>query len=526
MVQLLRTRKMEKMSEQIDVVFVEPNSRKLTYQGLADDYAAVETPTWSLLLAQSCRAKGYKVAILDANAERLNDSEACDRVERLNPRLVLFVVYGQTPNSGTTNMSGAMDLASYIAAFTNYKIGFVGSHSSALPKDVLKEWFVDFVFTNEGVYALHNLLSGDLNDRKHIENVKGIGWKWKDEYCDPELIINPPERIVPQERMVEDLPGYAWDLLPYREKPFDLYRAHFWHSNYDHDNSSPCAAIYTSFGCKFKCHFCMINILNRTDNRDDAVSSDFNVMRWWPADFIIKEFDKLYKEYGVKNIRISDEMFFLNKSHYLPIIEGLEKRGYPLNMWAYSRIDTCRKEYLERFKKVGINWLALGIEAANRTIRQEITKGAFKDVDINEVVKTIKEAGINVVGNYIFGFPNETKEDLQKTLDLALELNCEFANMYCAAALPGSPLYMEAKKKGLDLPKSFEEYAFFSYECKPLPTNFLQAKEVLEFRDKAWTVYNTNTKFLDLIELKFGKTSRSNIEVLSKLKLKRKLLGN
>jgi radical SAM superfamily enzyme YgiQ (UPF0313 family) len=522
------------MNNQIDVVFVEPNSSKQSYQGLADDYAAIETPTWSLLLAQSCRSKGFKVAILDCNAERLTDYEAYNRLVDLNPRLILFVVYGQNPNSGTTNMSGAIRLAGYIkdgAAisddfFTYPTIGFVGSHSSALPKEVLQHDCVDLVFTNEGVYALHNLLAGDLNDSKYVESVKGIGWKWRDEYCDPEIIINPPERIVPQDRMVEDLPGYAWDLLPYKEKPFDLYRAHFWHTNYSHENRSPFAAIYTSFGCKFKCHFCMINILNRTDNGEDKVSSDFNTMRWWPAEFILKEFDKLYNDYGVKNIRISDEMFFLNKQHFLPIIEGLEQRNYPLNMWAYSRIDTCREDYLKRFKAVGINWLALGIEAANRNIRQEITKGAFKDVDINEVVKLIQSYGINVVGNYIFGFPNEKLEDLQKTLDLAIELNCEFANMYCAAALPGSPLYMEAKKKGLDLPSSFSEYAFYSYECKPLPTNYLSAKEVLAFRDKAWTIYNTNPKFLDLVACKFGSDSMRNIIKQAKIKLKRKLLGD
>ncbi len=65
-----------------------------------------------------------------------------------------------------------------------------------------------------------------------------------------------------------DLPGYAWDLLPYKSQPLDLYRAHFWHAEFNHDLRTPFAAIYTSLGCKFKCDFCMINIVNRTDNAD------------------------------------------------------------------------------------------------------------------------------------------------------------------------------------------------------------------------------------------------------------------
>lgn len=506
--------------KQLDVLFVEPNSAYKLYQDLAHTYSAVETPTWSLLLANSMRSMGFSVRILDANAERLDKIQVAERIKESDPRLVLFVVYGQNPNSGTMNMAGAVEEAKFLReSYPDYKIGFVGSHTSALPEEVLSLTYVDFVLLNEGVYALRNLLSSNL--KGNLSSVKGIGWKNK-----TQLILNEPEKIVPQERMSIDLPGYAWDLLPYRNKPFDLYRSHYWHTNYNNDNRTPFAAIYTSFGCKFKCEFCMINILNRTSNDKNSVSSDFNVMRWWPAEFILKEFDKLYKDYGVKNIRISDEMFFLNKQHYTPIVDGLIQRDYPLNMWAYSRVDTCRKEELQNFKKAGINWLALGIESANRTIRQEITKGAFKDVDIKNIVNLIQDSGINVVGNYIFGFPNENITDLQSTLDLALELNTEFANMYCASALPGSPLYMRAKMNNWDLPNSFEEYAFYSYECKPLPTNHLTPKEVLAFRDSAWLTYNSSKAYLDMVEKKFGKDNKQNIEDQTKIKLKRKILGD
>ena len=496
----------------LDVLFIEPNSSRSSYQGLADDYAAIETPTWSLLLAQSCRAKGFKPAILDANAERLSDEQALERVKQLNPRLVCFVVYGQNPNSGTVNMSGVISLSKLLHD-SGYKISVVGSHASAKPKELMEYPSIDIVLTNEGVYAMHNLLASDLSDEA-LREIKGIGFNG---------VLNPPERIVPQDRMVEDLPGYAWDLLPYKEKPFDLYRAHFWHAGYKHEDRSPFAAIYTSFGCKFKCQFCMINILNRTDNRDDAVSSDFNVMRYWPADFIIKEFDKLH-EYGVKNIRISDEMFFLQKKHYEPILTLLEERNYPLNMWAYSRIDTCRPEFLERFKKVGINWLGLGIEAATKVVRQEVTKGSFRDIDIQTVVKNIKDAGINVGANYIFGFPGENMQNLQETLDLAKEINAEFSNVYCAAALPGSPLHLEAVKNNWPLPETFSEYGFYSYDCKPLPTRHLTPKQVLKFRDDAWTELATDERYLQLVESKFGKQARANIEEQAKLKLRRKLL--
>jgi len=515
-----------------DIIFIEPNSASHVYQGLAKDYAAIETPTWSLLLAQSCRSKGFDVGILDANALRLSPQEVCDEVWEQRPRIICFVVYGQNPNSGTANMVGAYQEAEFIknkllttqgtmfgVGSTGYapKIVFVGSHTSALPLEVLEKKFVDIVLVNEGVYALHNLLSSKLTE-KELETIKGIGWK-----IGTSLILNEAEKLVPHDRMDIDLPGYAWDLLPYKENPFDLYRAHFWHTNYKTDERSPFAAIYTSLGCTFQCEFCMINILNRTSNSADVVSSDFNVMRFWSPEFIIKEFDKL-ADYGVKNIRISDEMFFLNKKYYEPLLDLLIERDHKFNMWAYSRIDTCREQYLSKFKKAGVNWLALGIEAASPTIRQEITKGKFKDVDIRDVVKKIKNSGIKVVGNIIFGFPNEDYPEMQQTLDLALELKCEFTNMYCAAALPGSPLHRKAKENNWELPSTPQEWSFFSYECKPLPTNHLSAAEVLEFRDKAWEILHADPDYLKMIEETFGADSRQNLEAQSKIKLKRKLL--
>lgn len=198
--------------KKLDVLFVEPNCAKESYQELSGDFSAVETPTWSLLLAQSCRSIGYGVGILDSAAERLNDEQILIRIKDASPRLVVFVMYGQNPNSGTTSMIGAYRTAEKLKqSYPNIPICMVGSHISALPKEVIEKPFVDFILLNEGVYALRNLLSTNLKD--NLNQVRGIGWK-----NDGIPTLNPSERIVPQERMDIDLPGYAWDLLPYEKK--------------------------------------------------------------------------------------------------------------------------------------------------------------------------------------------------------------------------------------------------------------------------------------------------------------------
>ena len=195
-------------------------------------------------------------------------------------------------------------------------------------------------------------------------------------------------------------------------------------------------------------------------------------------------------------------------------------------MWTYSRIDTVRQDALELFKKAGVNWLALGVEAGNQTVRQEVSKGTFKQVNIRHICETISNSDINIISNYIFGFPEDNHETMQETLDLALDLNTEMANMYPCQALPGSPMYYRAKREGWALPESFEGFAFLSYESQPLPTKYLSAEEVLRFRDSAWQKYFTNELYLNLVEKKFGNIERKNIEEMSKIRLKRKILGD
>jgi radical SAM superfamily enzyme YgiQ (UPF0313 family) len=220
-------------------------------------------------------------------------------------------------------------------------------------------------------------------------------------------------------------------------------------------------------------------------------------------------------------------MFLLNRKYYVPLCEMLKERGYGdiLRMWAYSRVDTVRRpDLLKLVREAGIKWLALGIESGDKTVRLEVSKGRFEDVDIQKVINQVHEADIEVMANYIFGLPGDTKESMQRTLDLSKEL-CTFGwNAYAAMALPGSQLYKTAIMKGTPLPDDYEGYSFHGYNTLPLPTDSLTAAEVLEFRDKAFDEYHTYPPFQEKVKNKFGQVAVDNINEMLKVKLKRKIL--
>ena len=507
----------------MDVLFIAPGNARGIYQDLAEDYAAIEPPTWALLLAQSCRAVGLDVHICDANAERLNGAAVLDRVTKAKPRLICFVVYGQNVNAGTVNMAGAIYLADFLKdKGVDAPISLVGSHVQALPVQTLQmESSIDFAFTNEGVYALRNVLALESIDPDSLSTVKGIVWRDGER-----VIMNPAEGVVPAERMAEDLPGYAWDLLPCREKPLDLYRSPMWHAEYDPAKRSPYAAIQTSLGCQFGCDFCMINMINRDDEAEVGVAGNYSRMRHWPVDFIIREFDKL-ADMGVYTIKITDELFLFHKRFYEPLCRTLAERDYRdrLTMWAYSRIDTVRSpELLNLVRSAGIKWLALGIESGDKAVRLEVAKGKFEEVDIRKVVEQIHAADINVMANYIFGLPGDTPASMRRTLDLSKELCTLGWNAYAAMPLPGSQLYKDAVLKGFELPDSYEGYSFHGYETHPSRTDACTAAEILRFRDEAFDEYHLHEPFLQLVEHKHGPERVRAIQEMTQIKLKRKIL--
>ena len=142
------------------------------------------------------------------------------------------------------------------------------------------------------------------------------------------------------------------------------------------------------------------------------------------------------------------------------------------------------------------------------------------------MIKKVHEADINVMANYIYGLPGDTDKTMKKTFDLSLELCTAGWNTYAAMALPGSQLYKNALINKNKLPNTYEGYSFHSYETLPLSTESLTAAEILRYRDEAFKKYHTYKPFLDKIKNKFGEKAAKNIEEMTKVSLKRKILGD
>jgi len=192
-----------------------------------------------------------------------------------------------------------------------------------------------------------------------------------------------------------------------------------------------------------------------------------------------------------------------------------------LNIWAYARVDTINEKMLKKMKQAGINWLAFGCESASKKVREGVSK-KFEQNTIKKAVEITQVAGIHIIGNFIFGLPDDDFETMQETLEMAKEFNFEYVNFYTAMAYPGSQLYEDALQKGIKLPEKWHGYAQYSEDTLPLPTKYLSASDVLRFRDKAFVEYFRNPKYIEMIRGKFGDTVVQHIDEMLKHKIHRR----
>lgn len=481
-----------------DILLVKPGSQKQLYGELsALELTAMEPPLWAALLAAYLRQLGYGVVLLDAEVERLTYEQTATRIKDVNPRLAAIVVSGTNPSASTSNMTGAGAILKHLDAVSpQIHTLLMGLHPSALPERTMREEQVDFVCQGEGFFTLPGLLD-TLKARRADFKIPGLWYKQ-----DGKVVGNTRPPLYSD---LATLPMPAWDLLPLHE-----YRAHNWHCFSHLNQRQPYVAIYTSLGCPFHCSFCCINALFGKAG-----------IRYRRPQSVIQEIDFLVKHYGMKNIKIIDEMFALHEARVVELCDLIIERRYDLNFWAYARVNTVTPRMLAKMKEAGINWVAYGFESASERVLKDAVKG-YQAAAVDQVVKMTYDQGIHICANFIFGLPEDDFDSMHQTLKLMLDINAEWANIYSAMAYPGSRLYDQAIKENWPLPETWQGYSQYAYESLPLPTKYLSGGQVLAFRDYAFDAYYHSPRYLEMICRKFGRETANHLQEMASKQLPRK----
>ncbi|OGQ36468.1 MAG: hypothetical protein A3F16_00710 [Deltaproteobacteria bacterium RIFCSPHIGHO2_12_FULL_43_9] len=483
------------------VIISTVSCKEKLYGVTSNEFAAIAPNIPMAVLASHLEKNDIPVHMIDADADGYDNTSLIEYILKEKPIYVCLIASGANPSASTMTMVGIIDFCNRFYEHPEAReITTViwGGHPSVLPERTLRETKADFVIKGEGYETLTGLYE-HYRGVKSLSDIKGLCYFKDGKYTEHEAA-----KLVD----LKDFPTVNWDsVLPSK------YRAHNWHCFGDIENRSPYAILWTSFGCPYPCNFCSINnvFLKRT-------------MRFRSIDNVIAEIDKLVNEHGVKNIKILDELFILKHPRLDEFCDKLGKRNYALNMWAFARIDTVSPRILERLKKVGLNWIAYGIETVDPKVLHSTTK-RFTYETLVKVLEWTRDAGIYICADVIFGLWDDNYETLNATRNFLYQENFEWINVYPGYAYPGTPLYDEyINEKRIEEPKSWEGYSLYGYNGTALPTKYLTSAEVLRYRDDVFSKYYLRPAFLKDMEVKFGLQTREHIERMAKTKLSRSIL--
>lgn len=185
----------------------------------------------------------------------------------------------------------------------------------------------------------------------------------------------------------------------------------------------PLTGTVTSFGCPFSCNFCV------------AGSYDYKAR---PVDDVIRELHFIQQQ-GFKEVYFLDSLFTVDRKRTLELCRRMVDEKIDLTWSCLSRVNTFNEETLEAMKKAGCHSIQLGIESGNDDILKGVSKG-FKVRDIEKAVTMASRQGINADGFFILGFPGESREQMEQTIDLAKRLPFNLVSFQLAMPLKGTAL--------------------------------------------------------------------------------------
>ncbi|MHB8168334.1 MAG: B12-binding domain-containing radical SAM protein [Thermoleophilia bacterium] len=310
-----------------------------------------------------------------------------------------------------------------------------GYHPSILPEQTVAHPLVDYVVRGQGELTFQELLAF-FKGEGDLESIAGLTYK-----KDGQIIANPGRSVVE----LDNFPPMPYSLVE-AERYID-----------EDDLSHRTMSFVSSLGCPHKCGFCCeLAMFNR---------------RWkgLSAERILDDVEKLVETYQLKGIHFVDANFFVNQRRTRKVCEGMIERKLKIP-WAASgtafQLARYSPELWELMRDSGLKRIFVGVESGSSQTLETINKAAGVD-DVLKTHELCRQYGINMAFSIMVGFPFETAEDVESTMELVQQLLVPSRNYQDPFVFflpyPGSELYPEAVKSGFKDPQSLEEWVGFDF---------------------------------------------------------------
>jgi anaerobic magnesium-protoporphyrin IX monomethyl ester cyclase len=437
-------------------------------------------PIWLAYACGVLEKEGFQVELVDAPATGRDLSYILDLVKEFLPRIV--VMDTSTPSIHNDAQVMQAIKGAVPGAFSL----FVGPHVSALPENSLRNYpEVDAVARGEYDYTARDL-ARCLAAGADLQDVLGLSYRCQD----GEISHNPARP------WIKDL-----DAIPFVT---EVYKRHLRVENYFYSITRyPEVAIITGRGCPYRCTYCMWpQTLTGHGYRRRSVTN------------VADEFEFIQEELPeVKEVFIEDDTLTVDQKRSVALGEELVSRGNRLPFTANSRADVSY-ETLYWLKKGGLRLLCVGFESGEQAILDAIEK-RIRVEQFYEFRQAARRARVLVHGCFMAGNPGETRETLQKTLQLAKDLDPDTAQFFPVMVYPGTTAYEWAHRNGYMLTDDFRNWLTEDGLHKSIISRpELSAQELVDWCDSARRSFYLRPRFVAAKVLEMITNPRETTRIL------------
>jgi len=362
---------------------------------------------------------GHDVKVMDIDAHRYSR----ETVEKLVSQAEFDIV-------GTGGLITTYSYVKWLVPLLrnrnpNAKIILGGSLATSAPHVVMNKLDVDAACIGEGELTLLDFVDS-VEKNMPLKEVRGI-W-YKDE---------GGVHVNAEREQIKDLDSIkfpAWEALP-----LELY------ANVSSGISEfkRKMNVISSRGCPYRCNYCY---------------HPFGyTYRMRSAENLIEEIKLLYHKYGIRFVMFNDDNVIVDRKRIMDFCKKLKSESLDIEWTAPGRVNLVDEEFLREMRSGGCTYIGFGLESGSPRMLAAMNKNATVEQARNAIA-LCKKVGIKPHGTFMLGTPGENHDTIEETVNFIKELDLpEDTVLFITLPFPGTPLYEEAKARGL-IPKDEEKY--------------------------------------------------------------------
>lgn len=340
----------------------------------------------------------HNVKVFDQLLHQYDNNQLIDEILKFNPDIVGF-------SCTSLNIENSLFCAKKIKCANNSIVFAGGIHITLCTEKILEKNVFDFLISGEGEEVFEQILF-QLERNNPIYNLKISGlWLPENKENKGTAVLSTVDQPIINREILE--------INLYKNKGALL-------------KETPCYSIFSSRGCPYKCKFC---------SKPDY----FKIYRQRQVENVIEEIHLLIDKYGAKSISFREDNFTVDiprlKLFCYRMIEEFNGEFY----WECESRADMPIEILQLMYDAGCRGIWCGVETIVSKWSKWINKGLDRE-KVSQFYKECQNIGIKTGALFMFGFPEQTEEEIEEDIQFAISLPTVFSAFQCLAIFPGSPL--------------------------------------------------------------------------------------